>query len=153
MRQLQACDHQSLSLCSKSWECNETRVRMRQKEQACVKGCTAIVFGSTGSSMQPGSAKPRVVTGSTHSFSLMNFLGPVPSPSEALTCHSVWDAGDHHPLRLRLDARIWILHLHHKRFDLQSTTGMGGVTGADRREPRTTAALGSILEGPQEWTQ
>lgn len=30
------------------------------------------------------------------------------------------DVCDHHPLSLCLDARVWILHLHYKRFNLQS---------------------------------
>lgn len=32
----------------------------------------------------------------------------------------MWDVCDHHPLSLCLDARVWILHLHYKCFNLQS---------------------------------
>lgn len=92
--------------------------------------------------MQPGSGNPGVAMGSTHRFSLMNFLVPVPSPGAALTCHSMWDVCDHHPLRLRLDACIWILHLHHKRFNLQSRAGTGHVTGVDRRVPQDHCSSG-----------
>lgn len=76
--------------------------------------------------MHPGSGNPGVAIGSSHSLSLMDFL--VPSPGAALTCHSMWDVDDHHPLHLHLDACVWILHLHHKSFDLQSMKQMGCIT-------------------------
>lgn len=108
--------------------------------------------------MQPGSGNPGVAMGSTHTFSLMNFFGPVPFPSEALTCHSMWDVCDHHLLCLCLDARVWILHLHHKCFNLQSMAGMGCITGVDRKEPQDHHSSGQhpreVCSGvPQEWMQ
>lgn len=85
--------------------------------------------------------------GSTQSFALMSFLSPVPSPSEALTCDSMGDVGNRHRLRLCLDARVWILHLHHECFDLQSTARRGWLTGVDRREPQHQSSPGEHPRG------
>lgn len=115
---------------------------MRTGSRYVSKDVQQIFIGNMGSSMQPGSGNPGVAMGSTHSLSLMNFLGPVPSPGKALTCHSMWDGCDHHPLRLHFDARIWILHLHHKSFNLQSMAGTGHITGVDRREPQDHRSSG-----------
>lgn len=82
-------------------------------------------------------------------------LSAVPSPGEALTCHSMGDAGDHHSLCLCLDSRVWALHLHHESFNLQSRgwdgceEWAGGSPGSQHCRGVGTAVPQQCMQGPQ----